>query len=344
VTDGLRALAALVLAGGLTLLATPLAIRLAHRTQFLDHPVAYKGHRSATPYLGGAAVFGAFLLTALALADGLGRFGVALACAALLCVVGTVDDRLGLGPLARVLVAVAAAIALWADDIGWMLFDSETGNLLLTVVWVVGLVNAFNLMDNIDGAAGTVATVSALGIGTLGLLHDDGAVVGFGFALAGACIAFLRFNLAGPARIFLGDGGSMPLGFLVAAGAIAAVSANESLGDAGILSGAMLAGLVILDTTLVTLSRRRRGAPLLSGGRDHLTHRILGRVGSAQGVATVLAAVQAALCLSAIAADYADSRSLLFAVSAVWVTLGLAAIGVLETQPLPAASRQPAGE
>ena len=112
----------------------------------------------------------------------------------------------------------AAAFALWQADLGWLLFDESVLNLALTTLWVVGLVNAFNLMDNLDGATGTVGGVSAPGVGVLAASQGDMAIAAMAFALAGACVGFLRFNLARPSRVFLGDGGSMPVGFLVAAG------------------------------------------------------------------------------------------------------------------------------
>ena len=101
---------------------------------------------------------------------------IILACAAGLCVVGTIDDRAHLGPGVRVLAEFAAAFALWQSDLGWLLWDGNLLDLALTTLWVVGLVNAFNLMDNLDGAAATVggglrARAWALLAGTQG---DDG--------------------------------------------------------------------------------------------------------------------------------------------------------------------------
>ena len=187
------------------------------RTDFLDHPVGYKGHGRATPYLGGAALIAAFLPPALIFGGGLSDFAAIIGCAVALSVVGTVDDRVGLGPLVRVGFEIAAAVVLWAAGIGWFLFDASLINLLLTVVWVVGVVNAFNLMDNEDGAAAAVGLASSLGVSALALVEGAPLLAAMAVALAGACGAFLRFNLARPSRVFLGDGGSMPLGFLIAA-------------------------------------------------------------------------------------------------------------------------------
>jgi UDP-GlcNAc:undecaprenyl-phosphate GlcNAc-1-phosphate transferase len=113
-------------------------------------------------------------------------------------------------------------------------------------------------------------------------------------------VSFLPRNLAAPAKIFMGDGGSLPIGLLVAGVTMESVS-RRYLGSSGVVVGGLLVALVILDTTLVTVSRTRGGRPVLSGGRDHLTHRLAGRLGSPRNVAVVLAAAQLFVCCVTIA-------------------------------------------
>ena len=120
--------------------------------------------------------------------------------------VGTADDRWLLPVLPRVAAEVLVASVLWATDLGWTVFDSDAANLGLTIVWVVGLVNAFNMMDNLDGAAGTVTAASAAGAGGVALVLGDEGLALVAFAVVGACVGFLPYNLARPSRIFLGDG------------------------------------------------------------------------------------------------------------------------------------------
>ncbi len=110
----------------------------------------------------------AFLPAAVLLGGGASKYAVIVLCALGLFAVGTLDDRVGLGPLERVLAEVAAATALWGAGLAWYVSEIEAVNLLLTIVWVVGLVNAFNLMDNLDGAAGSVTAVAAAGGGRAG--------------------------------------------------------------------------------------------------------------------------------------------------------------------------------
>jgi UDP-GlcNAc:undecaprenyl-phosphate GlcNAc-1-phosphate transferase len=308
--------------GVASLAAVPVAIRVAHLTGFLDRPVGYKKHGQPTPYLGGSAVLVAFALAALAFGDVAGHFLPLILGALVLWVVGTIDDRVNLSPWLRIGMTVATAAGLWAGDLGWNVFPGSAFDLLLTIVWVLGLVNAFNLMDNLDGASTTVAAAGSLGVGAFALVNGDVALAGVSLALAGACVGFLRFNLARPSRIFLGDGGSMPIGFIVAALAIAAQPVDE-LGRGAVLTAGLLVGLVILDTTLVIVSRRRRGVRLLTGGRDHLTHRILGMVGTARRVAAILAATQLCLCALALGAAAVAGAAV------PWTAAGVAIAGIV---------------
>lgn len=310
------------------LAAMPIAVRVAERTGFLDRPVGYKQHGHPTPYLGGSALLLALLVAGMAFGEGSGRFLPVSLGAIGLWVVGTVDDRVNLSPWLRIAASVVAGVGLWVGNLGWDVFDWAGLDLVLTVVWVLGLVNAFNLMDNLDGAAGSVAASTAVGVGAFALAGGDGTLLALACGLLGACLGFLCWNLAGPARIFLGDGGSMPLGFIVAALAIAAQPTGD-LGGSAVLTASLLVGLVILDTTLVTVSRRRRGVALLTGAHDHLTHRLLGPAGTPRRVAGLLAGVQLSLCAIALGAAELGRMAVLW-VAAVTVIAGIAAIAALE--------------
>jgi UDP-GlcNAc:undecaprenyl-phosphate/decaprenyl-phosphate GlcNAc-1-phosphate transferase len=312
------------------LAATPVAIRVARRTGFLDHPVGYKRHARPTPYLGGAAVFAGFLAGAAAYGAILdSSYWPIFAGAGLLWMAGTIDDRIALGPRIRVLAEVAAAFLLWEGGLGWSLFPGDVADLAVTVLWVVGIVNAFNLTDNLDGAAGTVAGISGAGIALLAAIEGPEALAALAVAISGACVGFLHFNLQRPARVFLGDGGSMLLGFLVAALAMAVWRVNDMVGPA-LLPTIMLAGLPVLDMTLVIVSRIRRGVSIAAGGRDHITHRLLPKLGAPWLVALTLAIVQAALCAVAIEMLSWEPGAML-AGAGVAFLLGALTIVMLET-------------
>jgi UDP-GlcNAc:undecaprenyl-phosphate/decaprenyl-phosphate GlcNAc-1-phosphate transferase len=327
--DGLLLAGAFTLSLVAALVLVPVAMRIALRTDFVDVPGGYKSHGRPTPYLGGLAVVLAVAAALFIFGAASSRFAALFVWAFVLFVVGTIDDKRNLNPLSRLVVEAFAALALWHYGLGWAVFDSEVFNVALTVIWVVGLVNAFNLMDNMDGAASTVAGVSAAGIAGLGLVYGDTAVLVTGAALAGACAGFLRFNLARPAKIFLGDGGSMPIGFVIA-GAVMAAPGAQDFGWSAFLAVAPMVGLPILDTTLVVISRRRGRRPILSGGRDHLTHRLRAMTGSIRAVVLSLAAVQAILCLMALAVLQLGA-ALAVVAAALFAAVGGFTIFVLET-------------
>jgi len=326
-SDEIQVIGAFVAAFVVAFLATPVVRRIAIRTAFFDHPAGYKEHSRPTPYLGGVAVLAGVLAGSL-LFDGFDDYKRLMTAAVVLCAIGTLDDRIQLGVTLRLVAQVLGAVALWAVDLGWTMLHNPTADLVLTIIWVVGITNAFNLMDNQDGAGGTVGAVCGAGIGTLALMQGAVPLAIIAFALAGACLGFLPFNLSKPAKIFLGDGGSMPIGLLVACGIMAIPDGR--LDWTLLFATAPLAGLPILDTTLVVTSRLRRGVQVFSGGRDHLTHRLLEAVGSTRKVALILAGAQAALCGLSIALFQTDQATVI-AVAGAYIVAGAALIMALET-------------
>ncbi len=299
-TPGASAIAGFAVAGGFSFVLTPVAIAVAQRTGFLDHPRGYRKHTAPTPFLGGAAVLLGFLIAVALVGTLSDKLVIVLLGAGAMWLLGTLDDRFAVPPKFRILAAAIAAVTLDRAGLGWQTAGGAAVDLALTVLWIVGLVNAFNLMDNLDGACSSVAGIAAAGIGVLAAIKGEAATEILAFSLSGACTGFLPWNLAGPAKIFLGDGGSMPIGFLVAALAMA-TSRHSQAGSAGVLVGALLVGLPILDVTLVSISRTRRNVSLLTGGRDHLSHRILRALRTPRAVAGALGLAQGTLCACAIA-------------------------------------------
>ncbi len=324
----LQLVAAAAIAALITLAAVPVARFLAVRTNTLDHPIGYKTHGRSTPYLGGAAVIGSVVLVAAAFSRAFPDYDTLFLVTLALCALGTLDDRVGLPVGPRLVAQGLAAIALYASGVHWEFGAGAGVDVAVTVLWVIGVVNAFNLMDNLDGATAVTGAVAALGVGLLAAVEEVWPLAELMLALSAACGVFLVFNLSRPSRIFLGDGGSMPIGFLIAGG-VMALPQGELSGWA-LPAVVPLAGLVILDTTLVVISRRRRGRPVLSGARDHLTHRLLGRLGSARAVALALAAGQALLAVLAIAL-YQASAEVIAVATLAYVAVGLGALWLLES-------------
>ena len=274
-------LAGLVVAFGVSYAITPATAKLARRFNILDLPSisAHKAHSTPTPYLGGIAIYSGLLAgSALVIfiegspAGGSVRhYAVGIGLAMLLGAVGLLDDVRHLSPLVRFTAEVVMAIAAW--ELGFRVQAAAWGplNLVLTVIWIVGIANAFNLLDNMDGLTAGLAGVGALSFAGLGLLGNLPVLALVSAALAGAAFGFLGHNRP-PAKVFMGDGGSLFLGFLLALVGIKLKFNN--LITVTFLVPVVVLGLPIFDTTLVVLSRVRRGLSPFEGGRDHVSHRL----------------------------------------------------------------------
>ncbi|MDF3297624.1 glycosyltransferase family 4 protein [Streptomyces tropicalis] len=255
------------------LLTEPLR-RFALRRGIADLPSARKSHTRPTPYLGGVAVAVATLAAGAVAARVVDAWdpalNVVLGGAGLMCVLGLVDDLRPLSPRLRLGIETTAAVVVVLAG-GHPTVLGGPFDVVFAVVWIVFVTNAFNLLDNMDGAAtslcvviGGCLCVTALAAGSVGL----GVTMA---ALAGSCLGFLYHNRH-PARIFLGDAGSLFLGFTLSSTMVVVHDDVQGLsGPAGLL----LVGLVpTVDTTLVMLSRYLESRPLMQGGTDHIAHRL----------------------------------------------------------------------
>lgn len=269
---------ALLGAAFLSLVITPFALRWAVRQGVLDRPGGHKSHEVPTPYLGGVAMLvafsGAVLVASLVRPppSGLRELAVILSVAVGLSIVGLVDDVRGLGVLIRLGSQAAAAVALWAVGIQVSFSGVTTLDFVVTVVWVVGITNALNLLDNMDGLSAGVTSIAALSFGIIGALNGQILVSSLSFALAGCAAGFLRLNRP-PARIYMGDAGSLFLGVLLAT--IGIKLRFEAPPNVAVLVPILVLTVPVLDTALVTVARLRHGENPLSGGRDHISHRLV---------------------------------------------------------------------
>ncbi|MBT2392537.1 undecaprenyl/decaprenyl-phosphate alpha-N-acetylglucosaminyl 1-phosphate transferase [Streptomyces sp. ISL-1] len=281
------------------LLTEPLR-RLALRRGYTDQPNARRVHVHPTPYLGGIAVAIATLVSAgvvtLVAKEHDATVGVVLTCAALIAVLGLTDDLRQLSIRFRLCVEAAAAlvVVLWC---GHPVFFGTWLDVVLAVAWILFTTNAFNLLDNMDGVVSTVTAITAgflccaaLSVGMVGTASVMAA-------LAGACAGFLFHNWH-PARIFLGDAGSLFVGFLVSSATVALHRDNAAL--SGYTSFFLITLVVTADTGLVMVARRREGRPVLQGGRDHIAHR-LRRLGlTVRQITVVIGGFAAMTCLTAV--------------------------------------------
>ena len=264
--------------------STPLFRNLAVKRKILDTPNSErKIQRTAVPYLGGFGIALAVVATtliAITISDAstenyLLALSV-LAPAMALGLIGFIDDKKHLTPLSRFIAQTfagvfTALVLILTNTVGnptnYLLLD-----VLLTVVWVVGICNAINFFDNMDGAAGGISALAGFGFAVIGLQNDQYFVAAFGLVLSGACIGYLFWNW-NPAKIYMGDAGALFIGIILAALAVRVDPVSVNGATAFFVPICVLA-LPILDTTTVVIDRLRRGVSPFEGGLDHLSHRL----------------------------------------------------------------------
>jgi UDP-GlcNAc:undecaprenyl-phosphate GlcNAc-1-phosphate transferase len=306
-------------------------------------------HSAPLPRLGGVAIFAAFVLSlgaALAIAAYYPsvRFGSSvkilatlLVPACLVFLLGLYDDMRGLGPYVKFGVQGVAATILWLGGFRILdlpvLFGSRQFpwfiGLALTIVWVLGITNAFNLIDGLDGLAAGSAMFSTLVVFVVALLSQSSLVALMTVALTGAILGFLRFNF-NPATIFLGDSGSLFIGFLLSA--LALEGAQKAPTVIAVAIPVVSFGLPILETSLSVLRRLIGGRPVFTADREHIHHKLLQLGLSHREVVIVLYAVSALFGLLSLFLLWptGSSLGLVLAVLGTGIWLGVQHLGYPE--------------
>lgn len=317
-----------------TYFLTPPAAGLARKIGLLAHPSARTFHRVSTPYLGGAAVAAGFL-TVGGLAAGASRQLAAILLGGLgLLLVGIADDRWNLRPSVKLAFQVAAGTGLWFAEVRAGFFGVYALDLALTVFWVVGVTNAINMLDNMDGLIAGVSVVSALTFFLIAVARLDLPVAAFAVAMAGSGLGFLPHNFP-PARVFLGDAGSLLLGFLLAGLGLHL----DLLGGSGVLRSAvpvLVLGVPLLDALVVIVGRSIGGRPIYIGGLDHYSHRLVALGLTIRAVVWLTYVAQIALAGIALWLLGASVESSVAALSILAVAVLIALVLLLRAPPLSA--------
>jgi UDP-GlcNAc:undecaprenyl-phosphate GlcNAc-1-phosphate transferase len=256
--------------------ATPAAKWLATRLGIMDQPSARKVHTTPMPRFGGIAMYGAVVVALLVFED---RFRVNQLVSILLgatwvSFLGGWDDRWGLRPILKFSGQIIAAMILIVAGVQVNFLPLPWLNWLATIVWVVGLTNAINFLDNMDGLSGGLTAVASAFFLLMAVQNGQYLVGGLSAALLGACVGFLVYNF-NPASIFMGDTGSLFIGFMLAAIGIK-LRFPDNVPFVTWMVPILVMGMPIFDTTLVFISRLRRGKnPLTTPGKDHTSHRLV---------------------------------------------------------------------
>ncbi|MFH1502688.1 MAG: MraY family glycosyltransferase [Candidatus Eisenbacteria bacterium] len=329
---------------GLSVLAvlalTPAVRSLAKRLSFLDHPSMSKVHLTPTPLMGGLAVALASLASAAAALALIrcpysARIVGFMSGGLMVIVLGLADDANGMRPVVKLTgQTVAAAVMLLSGGVEGLPIPMLIG-FPLALFWMVGLMNAFNFLDNMDGITAGLAAIASFGIFSLALGNGHTNTAIAAIAVAGGALGFLRYNFS-PASIFLGDAGSLFLGYVVGGLSLRAVAYADA-GSPALLLPVLMLGYPIFDAFLVTASRVVEGRDVARGGKDHSSHR-LARLGlTPRQTAATIYLISASLTGAAIYLSfYHAGRPNLVAVATLAAVVGMAFLGLrLVRVPVP---------
>ena len=306
----------------LSLVCTPLAIATALRRGVLDKPGGHKGHSSPVPYLGGLAIVVSFSISMLIPVIAINessisrQFLIVIGVALALALLGLFDDLRGMSSTLRLACEVAAGIVLWNLDFGVQLAGVRWVDAVITILWVVGITNAFNLLDNMDGLSAGIAAIASFSFFAIAASNGQYLVAGLSLALGGCAVGFLRHNFY-PARVYMGDSGALFFGFLISFVGLKLQFNTSS--EVSVLVPVVVCSVAVLDTTLVTIARLRHGLSPFQGGRDHISHRLV-KVGLPVPVA-VSVLYAAAAAVGVVAFVISESNKL-----AAWTLAGLVAM------------------
>ncbi|MGA9773204.1 MAG: hypothetical protein WBV94_29505 [Blastocatellia bacterium] len=256
------------------LILTILARRTAHRTGLVAAPRQDRWHSKPTAMLGGVAIYAAFVLGYSFFLPNLPASYPIIAGGSLLFFTGLIDDITPIKPYAKLVIQlIAAAMAVYFGlHLPWV--NYQWINDFLTIFWLIGITNAINLLDNMDGLAGGISFISCVFLTITFLLNGQTEEAMLPALLGGAVLGFLAFNFS-PASIFMGDCGSMFLGFMLSGTALLSETGRFRNLASVLLTPVLILMIPIFDTCMVTVTRKLSGRPISQGGRDHTSHRLV---------------------------------------------------------------------
>lgn len=318
-------------------LLTPHVKRFAISAGALDNPDARKVHTQPIPRMGGLAIYAGFLLAVLASVH-INRelFGILLGGTVILTI-GIMDDLKPMPAKVKLFGQILAACVplLFGVRIEWL--TNPFGGMIyldylsvpLTILWIISLTNTINLIDGLDGLAAGVSTIASVTILLVAAQQNFWTVAILTAALAGSALGFLQHNF-NPAKIFMGDTGSMFLGYMLAA--VSALGTVKSAATIALVVPIVALGLPIMDTAFAIIRRFNSGQPIFKPDRGHLHHRLLAMGLSQKQVVLLMYVISACLGVSAILLTEATLYSAVLIILLLFALAGIVAkkTGVLK--------------
>lgn len=262
------------------IILTPLVMKFAYRIGAVDHPNYRKVHAAVMPRIGGLAIFGAFAVGYLILRPEDDHAMGILIGAVIIIIIGFLDDMLDITAKAKMLGQIAAALVVvtYGDlQINFInlpfygQFDFGYFSIPITILWIVGIANAINLIDGLDGLAAGVSTIALISITVMAVIMGDVFVIATASILAASSLGFLFFNFH-PAKIFMGDTGSLFLGYMIA---VLALLGFKNVAVVSLVIPIIILGVPISDTFFAIVRRIRMKQPVSAPDKSHLHHCLL---------------------------------------------------------------------
>lgn len=323
---------------------TPVMMKIAVRIGAVDRPNERKVHKGTMTRIGGVAIFGGFVIGALLMGELNQQTWGLLLSGTMIMLLGLVDDIRGISPKIKLLGQLAAALVLVCFGVQVEFITNPlTGDIIrlkyfsipVTVLWVTGMSNAVNLIDGLDGLAAGVSGIAAVTLAVVAWTQGQFAAVYLALFLAAAALGFLRYNFH-PAKLFMGDCGSLFLGYIL--GVLAVMGLSKGATVISLFIPVIILGIPILDTFFAIIRRFTNNQPIFQADKGHLHHRLLEMGLSHKQTVLVIYAITFLLSSSAVLLTMlttAQSVLILIGISVV-VLVGADRIGIITGQDMPA--------
>ncbi len=338
-------LAGFFLAFIIALISTPVIKKIAFHIGAVDRPGARKVHSRAMPRMGGLAIYLAFTLTVLIMEPMSRELIGLLTGGTLILILGLIDDIKDIPPRVKLLGQVFAAGVCVAFGVKVIFLTNPFGSLLylkwhgidfgipLTILWIVWVTNALNLIDGLDGLAGGLASIAAMTIAIIAWHEGQMLVVLPAVALSASIIAFLKYNFH-PAKIFMGDSGSLFLGYMLAG--MSVIGLTKGAAVISVFIPVLILGIPIFDALFAIIRRYINNQPIFKADKEHLHHRLLALGLSHRQTVFVIYGVNCFLGASAVLLTFLTTAQafVVFLVITLIVLIAANRVGVLSTRAI----------
>lgn len=263
-----------IISSVISLLLTPLVRVAMEKLGVKSRPDKKRWNPNSVALMGGIAIFISFIISALLKIQFDRKITLLLVGSLIMFLLGLFDDRRSIKPKVKFFIQLIIGITIILFGLVSKILPHDLLNIILTLVWIVGITNALNMIDNIDGLSSGIAIISSIGIFGISINKGEINVALLSLALAGSCLGFLRYNFS-PAKIFMGDCGSLFIGYTLAGLAVLGGWQHNSSFFGSLFSPILILSVIIFDTTLVTILRLKNKKKPWQGGKDHVSHRLV---------------------------------------------------------------------